>query len=237
MTAINHADGVSYGSQAASRVYAGSVLVWERFKPTDITGCKVWLDAASLGLANGAAVPAFTNLAGSPQPTVLGTPAPVFRTNMLNTSMPCVRITQGQGRYRFTGTGVDRDWTLIYVTRNWLLRGGRVVTALGTSANILVGYHATEMDVCYVEGWMTSSAMPRTTTQWRLYSADFGIDGERAVLLGRHPDRDHSRNTSKGLGRYAEHQRLHQRRRCRDLATGRLRYRGSGALQQEAVRR
>ena len=172
MTTINQAEAVRLGSQKASRVYLGSTLVWEQFKPTDYTGCKIWLDASSLNLTNGQAVAAWPNLAGTPNPTMLGTPAPTFQANALNVIMPVVRTTQGQGRYWFTGTGVDKDWTLIYVGRKWQLRGGRNVAAQDTAANLLVGFHATEMDVAYIEAWLTSSTTPVATTAWKLYSAD-----------------------------------------------------------------
>lgn len=172
MTAINEADAVQIGAGKASRAYFGSTLVWQQFKPTDYTGLKVWLDASALSLANGAAVSTWPNLAGTPNPTLVGTPAPTFRTNALNTVMPVVRITQGQGRWRFAGTGVDKDWTLVYVGRNWNNSGGRIITARDTSANILVGFHATEMDMCYIEAWLTSSTSPAATTAWKLYSAD-----------------------------------------------------------------
>ena len=96
--------------------------------------------------------------------------------------MPCVRITQGAGRYRFTGTGVDKDWTLIYVGRKWKATMGRVIAGLSTSTNILVGYHYAEWDQCYVEGWLTPQNTTATTS-WKLYSGRFDIDSGRAVFL------------------------------------------------------
>ena len=152
MTAINHADGVCYGSQAAQRVYAGSTLVWERFLPNALSGLAIWLDATMLNGADGSAVTFWFNAGNTTQPEqayFLGAPSPVLRKNALKTKMPVVRFTQGQGRLRFANAAVDKNWTLIYVGRRWQLRGGRVVTALGTASNLLVGYHGTEMDVCY----------------------------------------------------------------------------------------
>jgi len=174
MTLLNQATKIMHGTAQASAVYAGATKVWPAFKPTDLSGCAVWLDASKLALANGAAVTSWTNLGSGSQPTIAGSPSPTFRTNALNTIMPVVRVTSGQGRFRFTGTGVDKDWTLFYVGRKWRMTTGRVVAANASSSgtpNILVGFHGNEWDQCYVEGWLT----PQNTTQatsWKLYSAD-----------------------------------------------------------------
>jgi hypothetical protein len=176
MIALNQADKIYIGGVQASAVYAGATKVWPPFKPTDLSGCAIWMDASKLNLTNGAAVNTWTNLGSGSQPALQSSPAPTFRTNVLGLStnnMPVVRITQGQGRFRWlSGTGVNKDWTLIYVGRRWQLRGGRVVAAHSSVANLLVGYHGTEMDMCYVEGWLTSSTSPTSTTQWKMYSAD-----------------------------------------------------------------
>jgi hypothetical protein len=169
MTLLNRAGKIYIGSAAASAVYAGTTKVWDAFRPTDIAGCVVWLDASQLNLADGAAVTAWPNRGSGPQPVIQGTP--VFRERGQN-GMPVVRITSGQGRVRFTGTGVDKDWTLVYVGRKWDNSQGRVVTAAGSAANILVGFHGGESEQCYVEGWLTSGSSPTGTLQWRLYSAD-----------------------------------------------------------------
>jgi hypothetical protein len=172
MTILNQADKLYIGSNQVSAVYAGSTKVWPIFKPTDLSGCAIWMDASKLGLASGAAVNTWTNLGNGSQPVLQSSPAPTFVINQLNTNMPIVRITQGQGRFRWlSGTGVDKDWTLIYVGRRWVLRGGRVVAALSTAANLLVGYHGNEMDQCFVEGWITPTTQT-STLQWKLYSAD-----------------------------------------------------------------
>jgi hypothetical protein len=177
MTLLNQADKIYIGSNLVSAVYAGSTKVWPAFKPTNLSGCAIWLDASQLGsLANGAAVNYFTNLvSGGQQPYGIGSPAPTFRTNALNTIMPVVRTTGGQGRFQLASTGIDKDWTLIYIGRRWSLKPGRVIAAnasIGAGPNILVGYHGYEMDMCYIEGWLTSSTIPTSTTQWKMYSAD-----------------------------------------------------------------
>ena len=170
MTLLNRAGRIYIGGAAASAAYVGSTLVWSAFRPTDIAGCRVWLDAAQLNLADGAAVSSWANFGAGPQPVIAA--GATFRERGLS-GMPVVRITQGSGKIRFTGTGVDKDWTVIYVGRRWQLgRPGRVVTASGTAANLLVGFHGNEMDQCFVEGWLSSGVAPFGSTQWKLYSAD-----------------------------------------------------------------
>jgi len=162
MVTLNDADKLYIGGVLASAAYVGATKVWPIWKPTKLAGCVVWLDASKSY---------WSNLGSSVQPTVLGAPAPVFRTNPLS-GLPVMRITRGQGRLRFTGLAVDKDYTVIYVGRKWQTTIGRVVTALDTSANILFGYHGMEGDVAYIEGWMTSPSSPPGTAQWKLYSAD-----------------------------------------------------------------
>jgi hypothetical protein len=170
MTEISQATKIVLGAAQAAKVYAGTKQVWPEFRPTHLSGCAIWLDASRLALANGGAVSSWPNLGSGSQPTI--TAGATFRTNALGT-LPVVRITQGTGKMRwYSGTGVDKDWTLIYYGRRWGLRPGRVIAAFGTSANLLVGFHGNEMDMCYVEEWITSPSAPLTSTQWKLYSAD-----------------------------------------------------------------
>jgi hypothetical protein len=195
MTALNHADMIFYKGMAADRVYAGSVKVWERFSPLNLTGCKVWLDASKLAVPNGAPVSSWTNLAGSPHPALLGSPSPVMMTNAINTSMPCVRVTQGQGRWRFTGLDLDREYTAFIVARRWQLRGGRILTSLGTTSNFLIGWHGNEFECMYQEGWFNTPGPTGgllSTTAWRMYSADGSASNTSRLfgfgyLLGQHP--------------------------------------------------
>ena len=171
MTVLNYADKIQIGTGLASKVYVGSTQAWPLFKPTDISGLKIWLDASKLNLLDGQSATSWTNIApGGAQPTIAA--GAVFRTNALNTIMPCVRITQGTGKIRFTGTGVDKDYTIVYVGRKWSTRVGRVIAARGDVANILVGFHGAEGDVCYIEGWITNPQSPPGTTLWKMYSAD-----------------------------------------------------------------
>jgi hypothetical protein len=198
MAVVNHADAISIGSASASAVYVGATKVWPPpFRPTDIAGCAIWLDAASLGLANGAAVPSWPNRGSGPEPTLLGTPAPTFRLNALN-GRPVVRITNLQGRFVFSGSGVDKDYTLAFIARRYQLTPGRVIAAnasVATSPNILWGFHGNEFDSAYVEGWFNTPGPVggiTSTQQWKLYSGDSTATGDsrlfsNGVFLGSHP--------------------------------------------------
>jgi hypothetical protein len=172
MTALNQADKLYIGGALASAAYVGSNKVWPLFRPTDLSGCRIWLDASKLALADGAAVSAWTNLGSGPQPTIVGTPAPVFVTNAINTIMPCVRTTGTLGKFRFLATGVDKDYTLVYVGRKWTLTTGRVISVDAATANILIGFWGDRSECSYVEGWLTPDVVVPGTTQWRLYSGD-----------------------------------------------------------------
>lgn len=166
---LNTASRVYLGDGRATRAYLGTTRVFD-FNPTSIAGCMLWLDASKLKLANGATVTSWPNLGSAPNPTVSG--STTFRTNSLN-SLPVVRLARGSGRIRwYSGTGVDKDWTLVYVGRRWQVTSGRVITASLAAANLLVGFWSNAMEQCYVEGWVTPSGSPSTTIAWKLYSAD-----------------------------------------------------------------
>jgi hypothetical protein len=171
MTLLNQASKIALGNQQADAVYVGTTKVWPpNFSPNQISGCCIWMDASQLGYADTQTVTTWPNLGSGGQPTRTGTPQ--FRVGALN-GLPVVKITQGAGKFRYYGgTGVDKEWTLIYVGRRWSIRPGRVIAAWGTTANLLVGFHGTEMDQAYIEGWLTSGVAPTSSTQWKLYSAD-----------------------------------------------------------------
>jgi hypothetical protein len=190
MTALNYADKIALGGQQASAVYLGSTKVWPQFKPTNLAGCAIWIDASRLGLADGAAVNAWPNLGSGPQPTLYGSPVPVLRGNALN-GLPVVRLTHG-GQLRFTGTGVDKDYTVIFVARRWTLRPGRVVAAWGQATNILWGFWGDRFECSYVMGWMVPDVVITSTLQWRMYSGDASTGGtarlfSNGALLRTHP--------------------------------------------------
>lgn len=186
MTSLKAATKVQFGAQTASRVYAGTNWAWPPKVPM-LAGLTIWLDASTSK---------WTNLAPGPQPTILGSPPPTFRTNALN-GLPVVRITANAGQLRFTNTGIDKNYTLLFVARRWRITSGRVVTAdIATSgANLLWGFHGNEFDSAYVEGWFNTPGPTggvTSATQWRLYSGDHETTGtarlfSNGVLLGSHP--------------------------------------------------
>jgi hypothetical protein len=172
MTALNYADRLYIGSAQASAAFVGSTRVWPAsFRPVDIAGCVVWIDASKSY---------WDNLGSGTPTTIIGSPAPVFRTNALN-GLPVLRITKGQGRIRFTGLNVDKNWTIIYVGRKWQLGTGRVVAGLwsGTgTTNILIGYHGDEYECAYLEGWInTPGGQNPAGTDWKMYSSDSTANG------------------------------------------------------------
>jgi len=171
MTALNYADKIAIGAGQATKVYVGSTQAWPRFVPTSISGCVIWLDASKLALANGAAVSSWTNLGSGPQPTLFGSGAPVFRTNALNTIMPVVRQTGTQGKFRFAGTGVDKEYTLALVARKWSATTGRLFSTPPAN-NVLFGWWGDRIDLTHNSGWLAPDIVTPGTTAWKLYSAD-----------------------------------------------------------------
>ncbi len=170
---LNEADTVYVGGVAADRIYFGSTLVWElattqpEFSPDDIAGLEVWLDASQLPLADGAYVDTWPSLVGSLVGANFNAAPyrPVMRANGLN-SLPVVRFSPAGG-LRWPSTGLDLQWTVIYVGR--MVAGvGRVVSAGYPPSNIAFGYHGGLEDRFYIEGWF--SVGQTQTANWKLYT-------------------------------------------------------------------
>jgi hypothetical protein len=163
------------GSVEAGAIFKEEEKAWPVWTPADFPGLSIWFDASQLGLADGAAVSPWPNLGSGADGPVIGTPAPVVRANALN-SLPVVRFAVDQGRIRMTGTGVDKDYTLVYVSRIYGYGGQRVVNANYPPANLLFGYWYGNRDVAYsTPGFFTPNTQtPHTppTYPWFLYSGD-----------------------------------------------------------------
>ena len=186
MTTLSEAEKVRLGSGVVSRVYVGSEMAW----PLPMPGLKLWYDASSLALADGATVTEWPNLvAGGPPLSLVGSPAPVKRNNGLN-GRPVVRFASGAGGLKqASGTGVDRDHTLLVVARMW------VQPRVGCSVpepklNHLLGYWGGKQDVAHLDSWMNNGYAagdgPAATTNWKLYGSD-GSDPYLAAVLADAP--------------------------------------------------
>ena len=75
-----------------------------------------------------------------------------------------------------TGTGVDKDYTLVYLSRIYGYAGQRVVNANYPPSNLLFGYWYGQRDVAYsTPGFFTpNTQQPHSPPAWPwyLYSAD-----------------------------------------------------------------
>jgi hypothetical protein len=179
MTTINEADTIYLGDEVVDRVYAGTDLIWPGeptgFSPTDLTGLTIWLDASQLGLANGAAVNPWPNLAdvtkpGVMEPAASGTDA-ALQANVLN-GKSVVRFYAGHKRLRINATGITTAWTLAYVGR-MVSDPNRLIGAIyPTGGNLVVGYHGGLQDLMYDNGWTSPHVPTAWSTSWKLYSAD-----------------------------------------------------------------
>jgi hypothetical protein len=173
---ISQASAVYAGSQKIDRAYVGSVKVYEGiWTPASVTGLKIWFDASQLGLADGAAVAPWPNLAvGGVPGTIFGTPAPKIHANALN-AKPVVRFTTQEGRMRMTGTGMDKAFTLGYVARMLPSQNvGRIVGGIYPPPNFLLGWWNGQEDVAYSTsgGFFKPSVAILPSGNWVLYSAD-----------------------------------------------------------------
>ena len=167
-------------------------------QPPVTSGLAIWLDASRLGLADGATIDSWPNLAN---PTLAGSQLnvspyrPVLRANALN-GRPVARFPVNSG-LRWSGTGIDLNWTVIYVGHIVTYTGsGRIVTSTYPPSNLLVGYWSLYEDVAYVEAFLTPDAKKPQTSEWRMYSATGeGTPGDAKAwfyndgvfLSGNHP--------------------------------------------------
>ena len=184
MTLLNEADAIYLGGLEADAVYLGAEKVWPVFSPTSIAGLIAWHDAPQLALADGAYVNAWPSVVGSLVGANLNTAPnrPVMRTNALN-GLPVVRFSVGSG-LRWPDTGLDLNWTVIYVGRMWGATAGRIVSGSYPPANILIGFHGGLEDKAYVEGWLFPDASHAQTTNWKLYTGvGEGVPGNATATL------------------------------------------------------
>jgi hypothetical protein len=167
---LNTATKVYGGNALASKIYLGDTQVWPaasgEWTPDNIAGLAIWLDAADYSTGP------WTNKGTGPAPVVLGSPDPVQNPNVLN-GLPVVRFTPSSGMRIQNGSGVDRDWTLVYIGRNVGPMMGRIVNAIYTPANLLVGYWTTFKDVMYDAGFtVPNQQKPVVHGEWNMYSGD-----------------------------------------------------------------
>jgi hypothetical protein len=144
------------------------------FSPSDLSGLAVWLDASQLGLADGADVSPWPNPGSGPDGAIVGSPAPKVNAGGSPSGLPVVRFTVSAGRLRMTGTGIDLNYTLVYVGRMAPdgYSAGRIVNGAYQPANILFGWWNGYEDVAYAGTFLTPDARKAVTTNWHLYSAD-----------------------------------------------------------------
>ena len=180
MPILNEADALYLGDEAVDAVYLGTEKLWPSlgWSPADLGGLAVWFDASQLELADGAAVSPWPNLGSGADGIIYGFPAPypILRWNALN-GLPVVRFTTNEGRLRMTGTGVGKNYTLVYVGRKWdAASQGRVLGCNYPQSNSLWGFWGAQMDVAHEGpiGFYAPNVPRATTTEWMLYSADSG---------------------------------------------------------------
>lgn len=182
---LTEADKIYLGSEVVNSVYVGADKAWpvtQTWTPGQIAGLKIWLDASQLGLADGAPVSPWPNLANPAVPgSMLGAPPPQVRAGALN-GLPVVRFTSTGGQLRMNGTGITLPWTVAYVGRLWDVSAtARMIAAYNAAdVNMLIGYYNTYMDIGYDNGFFGNGI--NANTEWRLYSGDCPSFGETRMF-------------------------------------------------------
>jgi hypothetical protein len=147
------------------------------FTPVSIPNCVGWWDADKLGLAHGAAVSAWPNLApGGFALSPVSSPSPVVRAGEFGQNgRPTVRFTAGQGAFYAVGAGVPgNEFTVSFVARIWGTNKQRVLGSYegAPTYDTLIGWHGGDWDVLHAAGWIgPSSGIPSGTTP-KLYTSD-----------------------------------------------------------------
>lgn len=155
------------GTVPVKACYVGDRQIWPgtRWTPATLPGLAVWFDAADYTPGS------WRNRGAGAAPQFMGAPAPAWGS-MLN-GRPVVRFNRNEGRIRMlSGSGVYAEWTLVYVGRMVGPFAGRIVTAVYTPANLLVGFWNGFQDVMYDAGFTVPNPQTQWTTDWKMYSGD-----------------------------------------------------------------
>lgn len=168
MTVLSEATKVYHDGFAVRKIYRGTEQVWPAvFDPTTLAGLTIWLDAADYTSG-----PWTNRVVGGPGTQIIGAPSPAAVPAAKN-GLPVVRFKANEGRVRMTAdTGIDLNYTLVYVARLVGPTIGRIVNGSYTPANILFGWWNGFEDVAYAEGFLTPDMRKAWTTDWIMYSAD-----------------------------------------------------------------
>jgi len=190
MPLLKDATAVKLGTTAVGAVYLGATKVWPTaFVPTQLAGLTLWLDASQLALADGAALASWPDLSGGGHHgNIVGTPGPTVRANALK-GQRVIRFSKDQGRVRgvhgvYTGATLSPyNFTLAYITRLWGPNVGRAYSSIyPSSGNVVVGFHSSAQDSCYLEGWIsTGTGWTGSPGTWKLYSLTARHDGTTYV--------------------------------------------------------
>lgn len=161
------------GTAPVTALYQGANLVWSAvppWKPTDLTGCSIWWDAADVGTIT-TIWPDKSGL--NHHGSVVGSPAPATQPAALN-GKSVVRFKASEGRIRATSTGVTKDYTLFVVERMWGATKQRALSGNYPGSNTVIGYHTGSMDAFHegAVGFFVPDTKRTADTTWQLYTTD-----------------------------------------------------------------
>jgi len=152
----------------------------ELISPTDISGCKVWIDISKINyLVDGNAISSAPDLSGNGNnlAQITAPQNPIYKTNVLN------GLATMRGTIAATTTFLI-PWTylspssIFYIARQ-TSSNGRLLS--GRTNNWLMGYHGGYKDRAYYEGWIDEAVNRQTTnSNWYVWT---GICNTSSYLM------------------------------------------------------
>ena len=169
---------------------AGPPQIWGDGGPPELdvlTGLAIWFDISQLDIAGGSTINPWPNLGSGDAGFMVGLPLPTVRNDALN-GLPVVRFFLQGGRLRMTGTGINRNYTVVYVARLWdSAIAGRILGATYPPNNVLFGWWNGMENAAYDNGFLVPDTKVPQTTDWIMYSADDdGVTGSRMFRDGQY---------------------------------------------------
>jgi len=139
--------------------------------PTDIAGCKLWLDVSQItGLSNGDDISSMTDLSGNSNNLAQRTVSqnPHYTTNAIN-SLPVMRGTAAASSTWDVPWTYSSPCTFFYVGRKNSGTAGRILS--GKNNNWLMGHWSSYENQYYAVGWVGANSDVAHTTNVHVWSA------------------------------------------------------------------
>lgn len=152
----------------------------ELILPTDISGCKTWIDISKLtSLSDGSAISYAPDLSGNGNnlTQISAGQNPIYKTNVLN-GLATMRGTVAASTTFLVPWTYSSPVSIFYIGRQ-TSSNGRVLS--GRNNNWLMGYHGGYKDRAYYEGWLDEAVNRKITdNNWYVWT---GICNTTSYLM------------------------------------------------------